>query len=97
MRLVQALHWLRDMLASDKNSIQNRLKAILNDPIHGTAIRDDLREGLHTLPQWMRELVSDLLSQTKGAASSSSQKTISHTEGPNSAKTGAGRTRRNQA
>jgi len=34
MHLVQALHWLRDMMTSDEDSIQNRLKAILNDPIH---------------------------------------------------------------
>ncbi len=74
MRFVQALHWLRDMLTSDKDSIQNRLKAILNDPMHGPAIRNDLREGLHTLPQWMRELVSDLLSQTTDAENNSSAK-----------------------
>lgn len=64
MRLVQALHWLRDMLPSDKDSIQKRLKAILNDPVHGPAIRDDLKAGLNTLPQWMYELIKELLTQT---------------------------------
>jgi hypothetical protein len=61
IRVVQALHWLRDMLSSDKDSIQTLLKGILNDPIHGPAIHDDLQSGLHTLPQWMHELVNGLL------------------------------------
>jgi hypothetical protein len=65
-RLVQALHWLRDMLPSDQDSIEKRLKVILNDPVHGPAIRDDLQKGLHTLPQWMREFVNDLLAQATG-------------------------------
>ncbi|HTS05269.1 MAG TPA: DUF6088 family protein [Candidatus Eisenbacteria bacterium] len=97
MRLVQALHWLRDMLTSDKDSIQSRLKAILNDPTQGRAIRDDLCEGLHTLPQWMRELVSDLLNKTAGAEGNSSTKTTRPTKPPHSAKINGGRPRRNRA
>jgi len=96
-RIVQALHWLRDLLTSDKDSILSRLKAILNDPTQGPAIRDDLREGLHTLPQWMRELVSDLISQTTGTAGNSSTKTIPPNELPKSAEINGGRPRRNQA
>jgi len=69
MRVVQALHWLRDMLPSDKDSIQTRLKGILNDPAHGPAIRDDLQRGLHALPQWMHELVDHLLTQASGGRS----------------------------
>jgi len=61
MCIVQALHWLRDMLSSDQDSIQARLKAILNDPTNGLTIRDDLQSGLRTLPQWMQEVVSALL------------------------------------
>jgi hypothetical protein len=96
MRIVQALHWLRDMLTSDKDSIQSRLKAILNDPIEGPAIRDDLREGLHTLPQWMRELVGDLLSRATGDPSNSSSKTVPPTEPPNPEKINGRRPRRIQ-
>jgi len=96
MRLVQALHWLRDMLTSDNDSIQNRLKTILNDPIHGPAIRDDLREGLHTLPQWMCELVSDLLSETSGPASNSSTNTALPTDPPNPSKINGAKPKRNQ-
>ncbi len=69
MRFVQALHWLRDMLPSGKDSFLRRLKNILNDPAHGPTIRDDLQRGLHTLPQWLRELVNDLLTQDTGGHS----------------------------
>jgi hypothetical protein len=61
MRVVQALHWLADMLPSDKDSILRRLKNILNEDTNGPAIRQDLQEGIHTLPQWMREFAEQLL------------------------------------
>jgi len=69
MRLVQALHWLRDMLPSDKDSVEKCLKAILKEPVQGPSIRDHLLKGLHTLPQWMHELIKDLLTQTTGGSS----------------------------
>ena len=61
MRFVQALHWLRDMLPSDDGSLRKRLVSILKDADHGQAIQDDLRDGLHALPEWMRIIVRDLL------------------------------------
>ncbi len=61
MRLVQALYWVRDMLPSDDGSIRNRLMKILQDPEHGHAIQNDLRDGFHALPDWMRVIVRDLL------------------------------------
>jgi len=64
MRFVQALHWLRDMLPSDDGSIRKRLVSILKDPDQGQAIQDDLRDGLHALPEWMRIPVRDLLRQS---------------------------------
>jgi len=63
MRFVQALYWVRDMLPSDDGSIFNRLVTILKDPYHGQAIQNDLRDGLHALPEWMRVIVRDLLRQ----------------------------------
>lgn len=57
MRVVQALFWLKDMLASDADRILSRLAAILADPAHGVAIREDLRVGLRTLPAWMQHVV----------------------------------------
>lgn len=65
MRVVQALYWLRDLLAANRDRIMllNRLMAILNDPDHGAAIRDDLREGLPALPEWMQAVVRELLAR----------------------------------
>src|SRR5205814_1001248 len=61
MRVVQALHWLRDLLDSDNTEIMQRLRAILTNPAHGGSIRDDLRRGLPTLPIWMQSIVRQLL------------------------------------
>jgi len=60
MRVVQALHWVRDLLPSDQDRILNRLRATLSDPVHGEAIRKDLAAGVHTLPIWMQKLVRNL-------------------------------------
>ena len=61
MRIIQALHWLHDMLPTDDNSILKRIRKILDDPKQGKAIRDDLWSGLDALPVWMRELLTGLL------------------------------------
>ena len=61
MRIVQALHWLHDMLPADSDSTLKRIRNILQDAKHGNAIRDDLRSGLDALPGWMRDLVTRLL------------------------------------
>jgi Family of unknown function (DUF6088) len=61
MRVVQALHWLHDVIPVDGPRILDRLRAVLGDPDRGPSIRDDLRAGLHTLPTWMQPLVRDLL------------------------------------
>lgn len=65
MRVVQALYWLRDLLAAnrDRSTLLNRLTAILNNPDHGAAIRDDLRDGLPALPEWMQAIVRELLAR----------------------------------
>lgn len=61
MRIVQALHWLKDTLPSDHDRIVARLSSILADAKHGKALRDDLRQGLSTLPAWMQAVVRQLL------------------------------------
>jgi len=61
MRLVQALHWLKDMLPANREAIRSRVARILDDPKHGAAIRADLREGFSTLPAWMQRELRDLL------------------------------------
>jgi hypothetical protein len=57
MRIVQALHWLRDLLPTDQARILKRLQSIISDPKHGAAIRQDLAAGIHTLPTWMQNLI----------------------------------------
>jgi hypothetical protein len=67
MRVVQALHWLKDMLPGDHDRIMKRLRAILRDPSNGTAVREDLRSGLPTLPTWMQRIVRDLLDSVENS------------------------------
>jgi Family of unknown function (DUF6088) len=67
MRVVQALYWLRDLLSRDMDRIRARLISVLKDPTHGSAIRDDLRQGLPALPEWMQTIVRDLLRRTDAA------------------------------
>lgn len=63
MRVVQALHWLQDMLsnATERSRVIERLRKILADPTHGPAIRDDLRAGISALPIWMQNLVREVI------------------------------------
>lgn len=61
MRVVQALHWLKDLIPSDRDGIMMRLKRILNNPDSGSAIRDDLKDGLPAMPIWMQSPVRELL------------------------------------
>lgn len=65
VRIVQALHWLKDTVATDRDRIVARLSSILADPKHGKVLRDDLRAGLHTLPAWMQEIVRELLERER--------------------------------
>lgn len=57
MRVVQALHWLNDMLPRDGDSIRTRLANRLNNPDHGAAIRQDLADGFNVLPIWMQSFL----------------------------------------
>ncbi len=61
MRIVQALHWMRDMLArdSERRRVEAALNRMLAEPRHGRTIREDLRNGLSALPIWMQELLRE--------------------------------------
>lgn len=63
MRVVQALHWMQDMLSRDDERQRTRsvLCRIFADPRHGQAIRADLEAGFSALPIWMQEFLRDLL------------------------------------
>lgn len=62
MRLVQALHWLRDV-NDDEYDLFRKVRSILDDKQHGLLIRADLEEGLTTLPFWMQDLLKPLLAE----------------------------------
>lgn len=69
MRVVQALHWLQDMLSNEaeRRRAIERLRKVLADPDHGPAIRDDLRTGLSALPIWMQDLVRELIKEQRSS------------------------------
>ena len=68
MRVVQALYWLHDGLKNDtqvnQDAIQAKLIRLLQDSYQGSAIRDDLQSGLHTMPFWMQRWIHDLLARS---------------------------------
>ncbi len=61
MRVVRAVHWLKDTLVSDRDRILRRLTQVLADPAHGATIRQDLIDGFSALPTWMQSLMRELL------------------------------------
>jgi hypothetical protein len=61
MRVVQAMHWLHDMIEGDHDRIARRLAAIFADPEYGGAIVADLRDGFTSLPAWMQRFLLPLM------------------------------------
>ncbi|MCY1561022.1 hypothetical protein D9M68_982310 [compost metagenome] len=89
MRLVQALHWLKDTLSSDSDHIRQKIGRLLTDKKQGDAIRDDLTQGFSALPIWMQDYLRPLLDLTPDATSSSKPtpaKQKSHNDIPAGAK-----------
>jgi Family of unknown function (DUF6088) len=69
MRVVQALHWLRDtMPGDDDGQWHQRLASLLADPVHGADLRDDLADGMTTLPSWMQDMLRPLIADEASAA-----------------------------
>ena len=60
MRVVQALHWLRDLFPGQKDQVVRELTRVLATPA-GKDIRDDLRRGFSALPTWMQPIVRELI------------------------------------
>lgn len=60
MRMVQALHWLKDTQPPDRRHILGKLAKVLEDPQEGNAIRQDLVGGFALLPAWMQSEVREL-------------------------------------
>lgn len=69
MRVVQALHWLKDVLSDDEENhrVKATLKRLFNNEHVGRQITDDLRNGLGSLPVWMQDFLRPLLAnQSEG-------------------------------
>jgi hypothetical protein len=66
MQVVQALHWLQDVLQDDaeRMRVTDVLRRLFDHPSHGDAIRADLRDGLSAVPIWMQEFLRPLLAAT---------------------------------
>jgi hypothetical protein len=65
MRLVQALHWLKD--TTDLPALQAQVRALLSRLPNGDTIRADLADGLPTLPAWMQDLLNPVVNGTQEA------------------------------
>lgn len=82
MRVVQALHWLKDTLGADRKRILARLTQVLADSTHGKAISDDLLQGFSTLPAWMQDLVRELPGWEPSMPATSNQRSRVHKKHP---------------
>lgn len=71
MRLVQALHWLRDTAPGDEGQggLTARVASLLADLQRGPALRQDLARGFTTLPAWMQDLLRPHLADNLRAVS----------------------------
>lgn len=64
MRVVQALHWLKDVLdgdAEERQRIAGVLLRLFQEPKHGKLLVKDLTTGLSALPIWMQDFLRDLI------------------------------------
>lgn len=63
MRVVQALHWLRDLLVREGESdqIKRKLAKLFEDPTAGPPLKADLIAGRSALPTWMQVFLKPLI------------------------------------
>ena len=59
MRLVQALHWLRD--TTDLPTLSAQVRALLRRLPQADQVRADLADGMPTLPAWMQDLLRPIV------------------------------------
>jgi hypothetical protein len=65
MRVVQALHWLKDVLVVDEETrrVKSALARLFANGDKGREIRDDVKSHLGSLPIWMQDFLRPLLFQ----------------------------------
>ena len=63
MRVVQALHWLRDLLVREGESdqVKRKLAKLFEDPAAGPPLKADLAAGMTALPTWMLVFLKPLI------------------------------------
>ena len=63
MRVVQALHWMRDLLVREGESdqVMRTLAKLFEDPATGPTLKKDLVAGMAALPIWMRVFLKPLI------------------------------------
>lgn len=68
MRVVQALHWLRDLLAREGESdqVKRKLAKFFEDPTAGPPLKADLTAGMTALPTWMWVFLKPLVDSDAG-------------------------------
>jgi uncharacterized protein DUF6088 len=68
MRVVQALHWLRDLLVRDRESdqVKRKLTKLFEDPTAGPPLKADLTAGMTALPTWMWVFLKPLIETDPG-------------------------------
>ncbi len=59
MRLVQALHWLKD--TTDLPTLSAQVRALLRRLPQADEVRADLADGMPTLPAWMQDFLRPLI------------------------------------
>ncbi|MEM5469503.1 MAG: DUF6088 family protein [Sulfitobacter sp.] len=70
MYLVQALHWLHDVMSNDleREAVRKTVRRMLADKETGPALLDDLKCGLSAMPIWMQEILRGPLFDAAAAA-----------------------------
>jgi hypothetical protein len=68
MRVVQALHWLRDLLVREGESdqVKRKLAKLFEDPTAGPPLKTDLTAGMTALPTWMWVFLKPLVENDAG-------------------------------
>jgi hypothetical protein len=63
MRVIQALHWLRDLLVREGESdrVKRKLAKLFDDPSAGPPLKADITAGMTALPTWMWAFLKPLI------------------------------------
>ena len=59
MYVVQALHWLHDVISNDVEgaTVRKTVRRLLADKETGPVLLEDLKKGLSAMPIWMQDIL----------------------------------------